>query len=79
MLIVNNELLKRNDGKTSLEILKVLKYANVFSGSWNGLNMLNSSLSEVGTQSLNKFLPLNEKDLHYCSRACYAILKKSLI
>jgi len=63
MLIVNNELLKRNDGKTSLEILKVLKYANVFSGSWNGLNMLNSSLSEVGTQSLNKFLPLNEKDL----------------
>lgn len=63
MLIVNNELLKRNDSTESLKMLKTLKYANIFNSSWNGLNMLNPSLSDVGTQSLNKFLPLNEKDL----------------
>jgi NADH dehydrogenase/NADH:ubiquinone oxidoreductase subunit G len=63
ILVFNYELLKRSDGKDSLEMLKVLRYANVFSSSWNGLNMLSPSLSEVGTQYLNKFLPLNDKDL----------------
>ena len=63
LLVFNYELLKRNDGKESLEMLKILKYSNVFSGSWNGVNMLSPSLSEVGTQYLNKFPPLNERDL----------------
>jgi NADH dehydrogenase/NADH:ubiquinone oxidoreductase subunit G len=62
-LIFNYELLKRSDGKNSLQMLHVLKYANVFSCSWNGLNVLSPSLSEVGTQSLNKFLPLHKNDL----------------
>lgn len=64
MVVVNNDLLKRNDSQESLKMLKILKYARIFSGSWNGLNMLNSSLSDVGTQSLNRFVPLNEKDLN---------------
>ena len=55
IVISNYELLKRNDGKESIEMLKVLKYTNVFSNSWNGFNILSPSLSEVGTQSLNKF------------------------
>jgi NADH-quinone oxidoreductase subunit G len=63
IMVFNYELLKRNDGKNSLHMLQVLKYANVFSNSWNGLNVLSPSLSEVGTQSLNKFLPLNKNDL----------------
>ena len=63
MVIFNYELLKRNDTKENVEILRILKYTNIFSFSWNGLNVLNSSLSETGTQSLNKFVPLNKKDL----------------
>ena len=63
MVILNYELLKRNDIKENLEILKIFKYANMSNLTWNSLNMLNSSLSETGTQSLNKFSPLNHKDL----------------
>ena len=63
LLVINSELMKRTDGKQSLEMLKILKYANVFNGSWNGINMLNPSISETGIQTLNKFLPLSKKDL----------------
>ena len=63
MLIVNSELLKRQDGNSAIEMLKILKYANVFTNSWNGLNLLTSSLSEAGTQSIAKFAPLTNKDL----------------
>lgn len=67
MLIFNNELLKRTDGKNNLEMLKILKYSNLFTNSWNGLNVLNSSLNETGTQSLNQFLSINKKDLTHFS------------
>jgi len=60
MVIANSELLKRQDGNNALEMLK---YANVFTSSWNGLNLLTSSLSEAGTQSIAKFAPLTNKDL----------------
>jgi NADH dehydrogenase/NADH:ubiquinone oxidoreductase subunit G len=63
MVIVNSELLKRHDGNNAIEMLKMLKHANVFTSSWNGLNLLTSSLSETGTQSLAKFTPLTNKDL----------------
>jgi NADH dehydrogenase/NADH:ubiquinone oxidoreductase subunit G len=63
IIVFNYELLKRNDGKNSLQMLYILKYANIFSHSWNGLNMLSPSLSEVGTQSLNKFSAFNTNDL----------------
>lgn len=64
LLVVNNELFKRNDGAKNIEILKSLKYANLFSKSWNGVNILNPSLSETGTQSIGKFTPLNSRDLN---------------
>jgi NADH dehydrogenase/NADH:ubiquinone oxidoreductase subunit G len=62
-IVINYELLKRNDGKNTLELLKTLKYTNIFSNSWNGLNVLSPSLSEVGTQTLNKFSYFNKNDL----------------
>lgn len=64
ILIFNNELLKRHDGENTIEMLKIMKYANIFHKTWNGLNMLNSSLNDVGTNYLSKFLPLNLKDLN---------------
>jgi len=63
LLIFNNELLKRNDGKNIVEMLKQLNHSNIFNKSWNGLNNLAPSLAEVGTSSLNQFLPLSAKDL----------------
>jgi NADH dehydrogenase/NADH:ubiquinone oxidoreductase subunit G len=63
IIILNTELFKRNDGKNSIELLKILKYSNILKNSWNGLNLLNPSLTETGIQSLNKFLPLTNKDL----------------
>jgi NADH dehydrogenase/NADH:ubiquinone oxidoreductase subunit G len=70
ILIYNSELLKRSDGLNILEMLKYLNYYNIFNKYCNslnkrrnGLNMLTSSLSETGTNTIAKFLPINEKDL----------------
>jgi hypothetical protein len=62
IIIYNFELLKRNDGKNIVTILKCLNYANILNKSWNGYNNLSPSLTEVGTQNINNFLPLTEKD-----------------
>lgn len=64
LVVITNELFKRTDGESSMKMLKSLKYANLFSKSWNGVNTLNPSLSESGTQSINRFVPLNSKDLN---------------
>ena len=69
LIVLNYELLKRNDGKNNLKMLEVLKNTNLFTNSWNGLNVLSPSLNEVGTQSINKFQPLNKKDL-----TCFSML-----
>ena len=64
ILVYNFELLKRNDCKNNnIEMLKILKYANIVSKTWNGVNILSPSLNETGTQIINKFSPLTEKDL----------------
>jgi NADH dehydrogenase/NADH:ubiquinone oxidoreductase subunit G len=63
MLVINSELLKRNDGNNTVEILKMLKYANIFNTYWNGFNLLTPSLSETGNQSVAKLMPLSNKDL----------------
>lgn len=63
ILVSNTELYKRNDSKNITEILKILKYSNVFSKTWNGLNILSPSLSETGTNMLSSFQPLSLKDL----------------
>jgi hypothetical protein len=64
LLIYNNELSRRSDGNSVLDTLKILSYSSTFNKTWNGLNMLNSSLSENGTQALSKFSPLTLKDLN---------------
>jgi NADH dehydrogenase/NADH:ubiquinone oxidoreductase subunit G len=64
ILVFNQELLKRNDGKNTIEVFKILKYTNIFNSTWNGINMLNSSLSDGGINYLNKFLPLSLNDLN---------------
>ena len=64
VLVFNQELLKRNDGKNTVKMLKTLKYANIFNNTWDGLNMLNASLHDVGTNYLNQFSHINTKDLN---------------
>ena len=63
LLIFGSEFYKRTDGINVVEILKTFKYTNIFNHAWNGLNTLNSTLSEVGTQSIANFLTLKDKDL----------------
>jgi len=63
MIVVNTELFKRHDGQNVIKMLRVLKHANIFTSSWNGLNLLSSSLSETGIQSTAKFTPVTSKDL----------------
>lgn len=64
LLIYNNELFKRTDGNNILHMLKVLNYSSTFNITWNGLNMLSSTLSETGNHNLTSFLPLTLKDLN---------------
>ena len=63
ILISNIELYKRKDGKNIIDMLKVLKYSNIFNQTWNGLNLLNPSLSETGVHMLSNFEFLSSKDL----------------
>jgi hypothetical protein len=63
LIVFNNEIFKRNDGKNSIEMLKILNHSNIFNKTWNGLNVLNPSLNETGTQSLAQFSPITSKDL----------------
>ena len=60
LVIFGDEFSKRTDGKNAL---KMLKFANIFSKNWSGLNALNATLSGVGTQSITNLLPLQNKDL----------------
>jgi hypothetical protein len=62
LLIFGSELYKRTNGKNIVEMFKIFKYANIFNQTWNGINVLNPSLSDVGTQSIASFLPLKNKD-----------------
>ena len=57
--ITNTELLKRKDSKY---LIKILKYTEIITNSWNGLNVLNHNISNVGVTSLNKFLPISSED-----------------
>ena len=63
-LIYNNELFKRNDGQDASETLKILCYSHIFNKTWNGLNMLNSSLCDTGTLTLKQVPKLMLKDLN---------------
>ena len=60
LIITNTELFKRSDSKIFTE---VFRYTTVLETAWSGLNVLNHNISNVGIQSLNKFLPLSSEDL----------------
>jgi len=62
MLIFGSEFYKRTDCKNVLEMFNKFNYTNIVNKTWNGLNSLNATLSEVGTQTLNNFLSLKDKD-----------------
>lgn len=62
LIVFNNEIFKRNDGKNTMGILKTLSYSNIFNKTWNGLNVLNPSLSETGNHSLAQFSPVTPSD-----------------
>lgn len=62
-LIFNHNLLKRKDGVDVLSMIQILKYGNLFTKTWNGINLLNPSLSDTGIQTLAKFERLSEQDI----------------
>lgn len=64
LIIYNSELFKRSDNESILHMLKTLNYLTTFNKAWNGLNLLNASLSDTGTNSTAKFSPLTLKDLN---------------
>ena len=59
-IITNTEFFKRDDSAIFRE---VLKYTTILETAWSGSNVLNHNISNVGIQSLNKFLPLSSEDL----------------
>jgi len=59
ILISNTELFKRKDAKY---LTKILKHTGIISSVWNGLNILNHSISNAGISSLNNFLPISAED-----------------
>lgn len=62
LLIFGDEFFKRIDGKNALEMFKTCKYTSLLNKTWNGVNILNSTLSETTTQNIANFLPLKNKD-----------------
>jgi len=67
LIIFGNELYKRADNKTVVEMFKTFQSTNIFSQTWNGLNTLNTTLTETGMQSVGNFLPLTKKDFNELS------------
>lgn len=59
LLISNTELFKRKDSKY---LVKILKHTNIVNTVWNGLNVLNHSISSAGVSSLKFFLPISSAD-----------------
>ena len=65
LVIVNSDLFKRADGKNIFKMLTLFNDTKF----WFGLTVLSPTLTEVGTQSIDKYQPLNKKDL-----TCFSIL-----
>lgn len=63
IVIYNNELFKRHDGNSFLQMVRVIGYFATLNVAWNGLNMLNSSLPENGKHFFNKYDPVSSSDL----------------
>merc|ERR1712224_1089208 len=63
LLILNTEVFRRTDTKHLVEIIKVLKNTNIITKTWNGVNVLNSSINESGTLTVSSFSALALTDL----------------
>lgn len=63
LLLTNTEVFKRNDFNQLINLIKILKFTNIISKTWNGLNISNSYLNETGLNSLFSFAFLTFKDL----------------
>lgn len=62
-LLFNKEINKRHDSSNVVNMLEALKDTGIVTKTWNGVNILNPSLSEVGIQNTALFLPINIKNL----------------
>jgi NADH-quinone oxidoreductase subunit G len=62
LLIFTSEFNKLATGKRIIEMMSALKSIGISNSNWNGINTLNSSLSEVGQQTTAAFLPFKAKD-----------------
>ena len=63
LLVYNSEFSRRHDSDTIISMFKILKYSNLITKTWNGVNVLNASMNDVGVNLLTKFLPLSDRDL----------------
>jgi NADH dehydrogenase/NADH:ubiquinone oxidoreductase subunit G len=63
LTIYNSEIFKRSDGNKIIEMFNTLKYADVFSKTWNSFSVVSNTLSETGIQSIGKFPSIRKKDL----------------
>lgn len=63
LVITNVEIFKNKGLQELFSFFKTLRYANVLNKLWNGFNVLNPSLYEVGLHNLAQFSYLSLKDL----------------
>lgn len=64
ILLCGSELFRRNDSKNLSVFLELLKIHSGFStNTWNGINILSPTINDVGTNILNFFPVISEKDL----------------
>lgn len=63
MFVTNTETLKHSNIQTVFNTFKVLKYSNLLSRVWYGINVLSSSLPETGFYTVSRFGSLTVKDL----------------
>ena len=63
LFVINSEAFKHLNMHNFLTTLQVLKYSNVLSKVWYGLDVLNSSLPETGLYTFSRFGFLTTKDL----------------
>jgi NADH dehydrogenase (ubiquinone) Fe-S protein 1 len=67
ILIYNNELLKRADGKKSLKTIETCSNFFGTNQNWNGINCIHSNLNGVGMSFIANISGFKEKDFFQCS------------
>ena len=63
ILICGSEMFRRKDSQNISVFLEILKSHSGFNTkTWNGINVLSSVINDVGTNILNNFIAISEKD-----------------